>query len=469
MYMERLFMIFLLSWNDIAELFGRTHPFLVHLPIGILLLAVLMEFTGIVFKKQELSSAVLFALAAGLISSLIAGLSGYFLSWQGGYSEDLLNTHRWVGVGLTVVNAVALVIKAVYKDKEWCNRIYIPVLTLLFFLVLYAGHLGGSLTHGSDFLSFNVDKKQMNEPITPAYPLDKISNPGEAILFKDIVHPILQAYCQNCHNPDKKKALFDVSSYTSIIKGGESGPFVIGDSDGNEILRRLKMATHNKERMPPKGKMQLSEVQKSLIEFWIISGMKEYDELKSDRMPAGLAQKIDEVTKPLHPVYDTHSVRRVDDATVNELREKGFGISFISEEHSLLDVRFKFKRNRIFSDLADDLQPISNHIVWLDLGGTHFSDVENIDLSQFEKLIRLKLNQTNIDDNVLKTITELRYLEYLNLHSTSITDSGLENLLQLPGLNKVILWNTDAGQDAVKKFNLNIQSINLVEEVQDDN
>ena len=45
--------------------------------------------------------------------------------------------------------------------------------------------------------------------------------------FVDNALPVLRQRCGSCHNPDKKTAGLDVTSYASILRGGGSG-----DGDG---------------------------------------------------------------------------------------------------------------------------------------------------------------------------------------------------------------------------------------------
>src|SRR6056297_386285 len=199
-------MIFLLNWSDVSFLIGRIHPLLVHFPIGILSLAVLMEFWRLLFKKKELEKAALFSLYVGFLSSILAGFSGYLLSQDGGYSTDTLTPHRWAGISLVVLNILAIVLKTVLRKKKWSLRLYFPTLVILLGVVLYTGHLGGTLTHGSDF--FNVSQTD-HVNVSENFPLSELSQPKEAYLFKDIVQPILHNHCGSCHNPQKIKGGLD--------------------------------------------------------------------------------------------------------------------------------------------------------------------------------------------------------------------------------------------------------------------
>ena len=70
--------------------------------------------------------------------------------------------------------------------------------------------------------------------------------------YTDHILPIFRNACTNCHNPDKKKAGLDLTTYTDAMAGGESGAAVKpGNADGSLIY---KVSTHSVEpNMPPKG------------------------------------------------------------------------------------------------------------------------------------------------------------------------------------------------------------------------
>jgi hypothetical protein len=68
-------------------------------------------------------------------------------------------------------------------------------------LIIITGHLGGSLTHGSDFLTKGFSEKDSvaEKEIKP------IADVQEANVYADIVQPIFESKCYSCHNKSKKK------------------------------------------------------------------------------------------------------------------------------------------------------------------------------------------------------------------------------------------------------------------------
>lgn len=85
--------------------------------------------------------------------------------------------------------------------------------------------------------------------------------------FTDHILPIFQNACTNCHNPDKKKAGLDLTTYQGAMAGGETGPAVKpGNADGSFLY---KVSAHLEEpKMPPKGS-KLTDAELKLVKDWI--------------------------------------------------------------------------------------------------------------------------------------------------------------------------------------------------------
>src|SRR5687768_3592926 len=65
----------------------------------------------------------------------------------------------------------------------------------------------------------------------------------DKVTYQDNVLPVFRNACLNCHNPDKKRAGLDLSSYAATLAGGNTGKAIEpGDPDGS-LLYRLVMHT----------------------------------------------------------------------------------------------------------------------------------------------------------------------------------------------------------------------------------
>ncbi len=135
---------------DLSFFFGRFHLVLVHLPIGLLLMAVVMYFLSGKKRFGQLDGAIAFSLLLGALSAILAAICGWLLANNGDYVDDTLFLHRWMGIGLTALAGFCWILKTNrIKTKRSIFTFSMTVLTLLIF---YTGHLGGNLTHGEGYL-----------------------------------------------------------------------------------------------------------------------------------------------------------------------------------------------------------------------------------------------------------------------------------------------------------------------------
>jgi WD40 repeat protein len=87
------------------------------------------------------------------------------------------------------------------------------------------------------------------------------------VTYLDHVLPVFQNACNNCHNPDKKKAGLDLTTYSATMVGSDNGVVVkSGDASGSLLLKCIKGT--EEPVMPPKGD-RLTADQIALVERWI--------------------------------------------------------------------------------------------------------------------------------------------------------------------------------------------------------
>ena len=168
---------------SISEFIGHFHPVLVHLPIGILLLACLFQW---LVKKENFSSlrpAINIALLVGMISAVVACITGFLLSRSGDYDEQLADTHQWFGISVAVMSIVMYFL----NRKSASDTIKLFTSVLLFVLILITGHLGGSLTHGTDYLTASLSSSNDSSRTRYRKPIPDVQ---EAIVYSDIIQPV---------------------------------------------------------------------------------------------------------------------------------------------------------------------------------------------------------------------------------------------------------------------------------------
>ncbi len=91
------------------------------------------------------------------------------------------------------------------------------------------------------------------------------------LTYDDHIRPLLENKCFSCHNPDKKKADLDLTSYAGLVAGGSGGAVV---DPGNPGGSRLWTCSSQKEEpfMPPEG-APLPAKDLALLSKWIADGV----------------------------------------------------------------------------------------------------------------------------------------------------------------------------------------------------
>jgi len=256
---------------EITLFFGRLHPLLVHLPIGLLFLLVCVEVLGGIPRLKPARAGVGLILALAAPAALAAALCGWLLSRAGGYDDHLLQWHKWTGIATA---GFCLLAACLYGLD--CKKSYRWSLFAGFFVLVLASHFGGSLTHGSDYLT-----RYAPQPLRswlgggraagtgPAEVLD----PARASAFSAVIQPIISQKCVACHGPAKSKGGLRLDSYAALVKGGDSGPLLVpGNSAASLFLKRLLIPAEEENHMPPEGKPQPSPDDLTLFRWWIDAG-----------------------------------------------------------------------------------------------------------------------------------------------------------------------------------------------------
>ncbi len=191
--------------SDFLLFLGRFHPLVVHLPIGFLLLAVMVQFATRWPKFHPIKPFTHYLWALGTFSTAIAILFGYFLSLSGDYDSDTLFWHKWSGVGvLSFSIACYFFFKKPFKVPvfaQWAS------VFLVFASLMYTGHLGGNLTHGQTYLlEYAPNPIRGIAGLPPkTIPRKKVTVLDSADVYLDLVQPIMDSKCLSCHNTGKKK------------------------------------------------------------------------------------------------------------------------------------------------------------------------------------------------------------------------------------------------------------------------
>lgn len=115
----------------------------------------------------------------------------------------------------------------------------------------------------------------------------------EKVTYSENVLPVVEANCSKCHNPDKKKADLDLTTYQGALKGSGSGEVVnSGNVEGSKLW---KAVTHAEEPFMPPNRPKLDQKDLDVFRKWIAGGLLE---TASSKAVAATAPAFDLALKP---------------------------------------------------------------------------------------------------------------------------------------------------------------------------
>jgi uncharacterized membrane protein/mono/diheme cytochrome c family protein len=424
---------------NITEFIGHFHPVLVHLPIGILLFALALQWLSGIKRYNPLRPAVSIAYLFGFLGAVLSCITGLSLADNGGYDEDTLSLHKWMGISVASLSLVGYLI----SKKNVSNIIKTVAALVVFVLLNITGHLGGTLTHGEGYLTNGWSKSSSD---TVAINKKIIANVQEAKAYEDVVTPILQNKCYNCHNATRQKGGLRLDGKEWLLKGGKDGiVLVAGKPDESEFYKRLLLDPLEKKHMPPKGKPQLTEKEIMLLHWWIVNGasfdqpVKQLVQNPKEKIALTSLQSDQKVAKKTIANIPSEPVEPASASAISALRNASVSILPVANNSNYLSANFVSVKN-IDDKTVALLEPVKQQLVWLKISGAALSEASLKTIALCSNVTSLHLDRTNLTDNGIGIIAQMKKLQYLNLAGTQVTGKGVTQLKSLPSLQHVYLY-----------------------------
>ncbi|MEM6828936.1 MAG: c-type cytochrome domain-containing protein [Bacteroidota bacterium] len=451
---------------DLELFLGRFHPLIVHLPIGFILLAGILEGLRLFRSKQfhMLEVAIKIALIATFLGAVGSIILGFLLASGGGYDQETLNWHQWMGIGVAVTSLLAWILK---RSRFGSSKK--PASVLIFITVIgvsITGHFGGNLTHGSDYLLVHAPdfiKKISSKAASNASQDVRIpSSPDSIVLFAHLVKPVLERKCYACHNPSKSNGGLLLTTMEGIQKGGDTGPSIVGGKSRESLLFvRSTLPQNNPKFMPPKG-TPLTYSELKVIQWWIDSGasfeatVKNMDATKEIKDLLFRDFAID-----LSPKSYVEQVKidPIGEEVLIDLRQSGWNVRPVSSTIHLLEV--SGGRKPLNDAMITALTAAKSHITRLDLSQMGLMN-HQFDLSNMPHLTQLKLNENAITGEALRYLRNARHLEVLNLFGTQVGDEGLEHLSSIQSLKRLYFMNTPISENGIKSLREKLPGLSAI-------
>ncbi|MDY7396437.1 c-type cytochrome domain-containing protein [Aureibaculum sp. 2210JD6-5] len=417
-----------LQLPNLVAWLGRWHPLVLHFPIVLLLIAIFLGLTG--------KNIPYVLLTAATLSALITAVTGFMLGIEASSKGDLLQWHQWLGTAVALLSVLWYWIFTSVAKRPILQKI---IQVFLLITVIFAGHYGGMVTHGEDFLAIPNKKNK------------KIEIPENPLIYSHIVQPILDDKCVSCHNPNKKKGELLLTDFLALQEGGENGVIIDKTNLNNsELLNRLHLPLKDEDHMPPEGKPQLNEDELIIIERWVALGASDTLQLNQLSNNDILVPIINKLKNPKKK-KSWADLPEVDDETIEKLNSDYINITRIASKSNALNV-LVFSPPTYSDSLFMLLQPISKNTVQLDASELPLSEIAINIIAQFKNLEWLELDKTPITDVEVEKLKPLTKLEILKVYNTAITDKSIAVIENFHNLKSLFVTETKITKTRLDEF-----------------
>jgi len=469
---------YLIDWSSpppFILFLGTLHPVVVHLPIGLLILGAILEglcrYSG---RFAFVEPTISIVLALGALSAVITAAAGWFLSLSGGYEGSIVSWHQWLGVAVSIGSVAAWFlerwVRAESTSVPFAETGYVVVLLGTVGMLTVTGHLGGTLTHGSGFLTQHLPSSVQawvggdggaRRADIPA-PVDS------ALVYRDLVRPIFQDRCVECHGPNKTEGDLRLDGPEHIEDGGESGPAVTsGEPEESELLKRVTLPLYHDDVMPPENHEPLSVERVELLRWWIANGASfeaTVAEMREEPPPPPVQTVLARLSRPRGEIETgiyAEEVSPPDSSVLDELATAPLRIQKVASDEPFLQVEVTAAVDTVGAALLRRLEGVAPQVAWLDLSGTVVPASALEVVGTFPHLTRLYLREATVEEAGLRALETNTFLKYLNLVGTNASDEGLAHLASVESLETLYLWRTQATDVGVDSLRARVSGVDV--------
>lgn len=146
---------------------------------------------------------------------------------------------------------------------------------------------------------------------------------------------------------------------------------------------------------------------------------------------------------------------------IQQLREAGGIVQNIAANTNAKEAKFHLSGTDITDEQLAPL-PEVKELVWLNLRGTKITDKALVYVGKCQSLTNLQIPLTQITDAGLGHLSGLAELEILNLYGTQVSDAGLKHLEPLKKLRKLYVWQTQVTPEGAAQLREALPELEVV-------
>ena len=460
------------SGGGFINFVGRFHPLIIHMPIGLISLALIIEVASFFKSFAYLQRSQNFVLWLCLLSGIVATLFGYFLMAAEDFAGHAMDMHLYFGLAVVVCSLFALISSV--KGRLRFQRLWVGASMIA---CAAAGHFGGAMVHSPEYLTehapaalvplldIGLNPGGESEEATPSQEVPV----GEQLVYENFITPMMAGTCNECHDANKTKGKLRTDTYEFLLAGAEGSDFTTVDPENaeeSELVFRSELPRDDDEAMPPDGDPLTTE-ELQILRAWIDAGATReltvadlgaemeapavtLVALYTDSEEAPVAEKVTSLS-----VWDTlepeEQAQRLDDVKAAAETYR-FSVMPISAEDDRLRINVINAAKEFGDEQLALLEPVAERIVWLDLARSQITDAGMGTIGGMSNLERLHLENTAVSDDGIAELTGLSNLEYLNLYNTKVGNGIFDTFATLPKLRKAYVWQTGVEAGAARSF-----------------
>lgn len=425
------------------EFLGRTHPMVLHLPIGFF--AALCVIEVVAHKSPSREGATRWLVRLTALSTLVAVGSGLLHAKGDDFSGERLELHRNLGIALGCVALIALGFheRLAAASASGSRTSYRVLLFVALCLLIPTGHYGAELTHGPGFLSAPL-----------ARDADAGAPPAQApqpSTFAQRIRPILDAKCVPCHGDAKQKGGLSLATQERMLAGGRRGPALTReDPTASPMLARIQLELDHDKHMPPLEREQLEPAELAALRAWfaagapfegVIEGLADASEVPSAETTSNESVTKEALVPPAAP------------AALASLRDALAHVQPIAAGSNLLWADFAATAKSLDDATAHGLLlPLAAQLAEISMARCAIGPKTHEALAACGQLRRLDLRATALDDAGLRVLARLPRLAELVLAQNSLSDASVDTLIAMPALKRVLLWRSGLSREGVARL-----------------
>lgn len=280
---------------------------------------------------------------------------------------------------------------------------------------------------------------------------------AKAVVYRDLIAPIMEAKCVSCHGEEKKKGKLQLHTFAAIMLGGSDGETTVIPKNTKDslLLVRANLPTDDDDHMPPSDEPQLTKEELAVLKWWIETGASDSVTVAAAK-PSGdvegalatlLAKGLPKVAAPAKeekpkPQPLTDAEKKLVAEITGKMQELNASLMPLAQDTEQLRLGVINAADKFGDKELALLAPIAQHVVWVDLARSKVTDAAADTLVKMVNLERLHLENTQFSDAGLAKLGALQKLEYLNLYGDKVTDAGISKLAAAKALKKLFVWQT---------------------------